>query len=217
MDIHAILHKTGIVPVIKMDTPDHAVPLARALAAGGLPAAEITFRSSAAAASIRRIRDAVPDVFLCAGTVLTPEQAQQAVDAGARAIVSPGLNEETVRWCQAQNVPVIPGCATPTEVEACMRLGLDLVKLFPAAVVGGPAMLRALAGPYAAMRFMPTGGIKPENAADYLSLGNVTACGGTWIVPGAALAAGRFDEITRIAAAAAALRDRVYSRADETI
>lgn len=214
MDIVKLLHSVGIVPVIKMDTPEHAVPLARALADGGLPAAEITFRSDAAAESIRRIKAAVPDIFLCAGTVLTPQQAQQAAEAGAQAIVSPGLNEETVRWCTAAGIPVIPGCATPTEVEACMRLGLSLVKLFPAQVVGGTAMLKALAGPYAAMRFMPTGGIKPENAADYLRLKNVAACGGTWIVPGNLLAAERFDEIRQIAAAAAALRDRVYAEAN---
>lgn len=210
MDMVNILHDVGIVPVIKMDTPEHAVSLAQALVRGGLPAAEITFRSSAAVESIGRIKAQVPDIFLCAGTVLTPEQAQQAVEAGAQAVISPGLNEATVRWCNDHQVPVIPGCATPTEVEACMRLGLTLVKLFPAQVVGGVAMLKALSGPYAAMRFMPTGGIKPDNVSDYLSLKNVAACGGTWIVPDALLAAERYAEIEQLARQAAVLRDRVY-------
>jgi 2-dehydro-3-deoxyphosphogluconate aldolase/(4S)-4-hydroxy-2-oxoglutarate aldolase len=192
-----------------MDDAAHAVSLARALAKGGLPAAEITFRSAAAAASIRAIARDCPELFVCAGTVLTPQQAREAVDAGARAVISPGTNAETVRWCLENGVPVIPGCSTPSEVEANMREGLGLVKLFPAEVVGGVAMLKALAGPYAAMKFMPTGGVKPGNVQDYLRLANVTACGGTWIVPGELLSTGRFDEIERLAKEAASLRDQV--------
>ena len=209
--IETILHQVGIVPVIKMDTPEHAVPLAEALIKGGLPAAEITFRSDAAAESIRRIRDSGLDIFLCAGTVLNPEQAEKAVSAGARAIVSPGTNPDTVQWCLERSIPVLPGCATPTEVEACMRMGLSLVKLFPAEVVGGVGMLKALSGPYSSVSFMPTGGVKPGNVTEYLKLKNVTACGGTWIVPGDKLAKGAFDEIEAIAKEAAALRDHVYS------
>ena len=158
MDMEQILHQVGIVPVIKMDSVEHAVPLARALVNGGLPAAEITFRSEAAAGSIRAISREVPEIFVCAGTVLTPETAQEAVEAGSKAIISPGLNLETVRWCGREGIPVIPGTATPSEVEAAMREGLSLVKLFPAEVVGGVAMLKAMAGPYASMKFMPTGG-----------------------------------------------------------
>lgn len=209
MEMEQILYQVGIVPVIKMDCAEHAVPLARALARGGLPAAEITFRSEAAAGSIRAIADAVPELFVCAGTVLTPETAQAAVEAGAKAIISPGLNLETVRWCLGRGVPVIPGTATPSEVEACMREGLKLVKLFPAEVVGGVGMLKALSGPYADMKFMPTGGVKPGNAKDYLTQKNVVACGGTWIVPEDLLKDGRFEEIERLAREAAQLRDSV--------
>lgn len=211
MDIERQLHDVGIIPVIKMDTAEHAVPLARALVRGGLPAAEITFRSAAAADSIRAIAAEVPDMFVCAGTVLTPAVAEQAVAAGAKAIISPGLNVETVRWCIAHNVPVFPGCATPSEVEAAMREGLGVVKLFPAEVVGGIAMLKALAGPYAAMRFMPTGGVKPANVQDYLRQKNVVACGGTWLTPDDLLHAGCFDEIEALAREAAALRDAARS------
>jgi 2-dehydro-3-deoxyphosphogluconate aldolase/(4S)-4-hydroxy-2-oxoglutarate aldolase len=209
MNIYEILQKVGIVPVIKIDTVAHAVPLAKALKNGGLPAAEITFRSEAAEESIRAISKEVPDLFLCAGTVLTPSLARQAVDAGAKAIISPGTNLETISWCKEKNIPIIPGCATPSEVEACMREGLDLVKLFPSEVVGGVAMLKALSGPYASMRFMPTGGVKPNNVKDYLSQKNVLACGGTWIVPSDLLKAGNFEEIERLAKEAAALRDEV--------
>ena len=209
MEMQEILCKVGIVPVIKMDCVEHAVPLARALATGGLPAAEITFRSEAAAGSIRAIADAVPEMFVCAGTVLTPETAQQAVEAGSKAVISPGLNLETVRWSIQHGVPVIPGTATPSEVEACMREGLELVKLFPAEVVGGVNMLKAMAGPYAGMKFMPTGGVKPGNAKDYLTQKNVLCCGGTWIVPMDLLEAGKFDEIEKLAREAAQLRDSV--------
>ena len=209
MDMNEILYGVGIVPVIKMDKAEHAVPLARALKNGGLPAAEITFRSTAAAASIRAIAREVPEVFVCAGTVLVPETAAAACEAGARAIISPGLNLETIRWCVRRDIPVIPGCATPSEVEACMREGLGLVKLFPAQVVGGVSMLKAMAGPYAAMKFMPTGGVKPDNAADFLTQKNVVACGGTWIVPADLLAQERFDEIEALAREAARLRDQV--------
>ena len=159
MDMVELLRKVAIVPVIKMDCPEHAVPLARAIRRGGLSAVEITYRSDAAQESIRAIAEEVPDLFVCAGTVLTPEQAEQAVEAGARAVISPGLNLDTVRWCIAHEVPVIPGCATPTEVEMCMREGLSLLKLFPAGIVGGVGMLKALAGPYGTVQFMPTGGV----------------------------------------------------------
>lgn len=207
MNVKQKLHEVGIVPVIKMDDPCHAVALARALLAGGLPAAEVTFRSAAAAESIRRMAAEVPELLVCAGTVLDPATAQSAVEAGAKLIISPGLNPETVRWCKAHDVPVIPGVATPTELELAMREGLDLVKLFPAEVVGGVAMLKALAGPYSGISFMPTGGVKPENAKDYLAQKNVVACGGTWIVPEKLLKEEKFDEIRELASAAARLRD----------
>ena len=203
MTIREKLASIGIIPVIKINDAEKAVPLARALCAGGLPAAEVTFRTPAAAEAIRRIRAEVPAVCVCAGTVLDAETAERAVEAGAEAVISPGTNPAVVKWCLEMGVPVIPGCATPTEVEACMRMGLDFVKLFPAEVVGGVAMLKALAGPYSHMAFMPTGGVSPENAAAYLAQKNVVCCGGSWMVPEKLLESGDFAAIERLARAAA--------------
>ena len=205
MDIKQKLAEIGIIPVIKIDDAEKAVPLAKALRDGGLPAAEVTFRTAAAEEAIRRIAAEVPDVCLCAGTVLNVETAKRAVEAGATAIVSPGTNPEVVQWCLENNVPVIPGCATPTEVEACMRMGLDFVKLFPAEVVGGVGMLKALAGPYGQMKFMPTGGVGPENVGDYLALKNVVCCGGSWMVPAKLLDAEDYAGIEALARDAAAI------------
>ena len=203
MTIRETLASIGIIPVIKINDAEKAVPLARALCAGGLPAAEVTFRTPAAAEAIRRIRAEVPEVCVCAGTVLNAETAERAVEAGAEAVISPGTNPAVVKWCLEMGVPVIPGCATPTEVEACMRMGLDFVKLFPAEVVGGVAMLKALSGPYSHMAFMPTGGVSPENAAAYLAQKNVVCCGGSWMVPEKLLESGDFAAIERLARAAA--------------
>ena len=203
MTIREKLASIGIIPVIKINDAEKAVPLARALCAGGLPAAEVTFRTPAAAEAIRRIRAEVPAVCVCAGTVLNAETAERAVEAGAEAVISPGTNPAGVKWCLEMGVPVIPGCATPTEVEACMRMGLDFVKLFPAEVVGGVAMLKALSGPYSHMAFMPTGGVSPENAAAYLAQKNVVCCGGSWMVPEKLLESGDFAAIERLARAAA--------------
>ena len=169
MTIREKLASIGIIPVIKINDAEKAVPLARALCAGGLPAAEVTFRTA----------------------------------AGEEAVISPGTNPAVVKWCLEMGVPVIPGCATPTEVEACMRMGLDFVKLFPAEVVGGVAMLKALSGPYSHMAFMPTGGVSPENAAAYLAQKNVVCCGGSWMVPEKLLESGDFAAIERLARAAA--------------
>ncbi len=193
------LNKARVVPVIKINDAAKAPQLARALLAGGMSVIEITFRTGAAAEAIRAISREVPEMTVCAGTVLTPEQAQAALDAGAAGIISPGANPEVVRYCTERDIPVIPGCATPTEVESCMRMGLHLVKLFPAEVVGGVKMLKALAGPYAQMRFMPTGGISPQNLPDYLALPNVAACGGSWIAPEKLIDNDRFDEISELA------------------
>ena len=203
MTIREKLASIGIIPVIKINDAEKAVPLARALCAGGLPAAEVTFRTPAAAEAIRRIRAEVPAVCVCAGTVLNAETAERAVEAGAEAVISPGTNPAVVKWCLEMGVPVIPGCATPTEVEACMRMGLDFVKLFPAEVVGGVAMLKALSGPYSHMACMPTGGVSPENAAAYLAQKNVVCCGGSWMVPEKLLESGDFAAIERLARAAA--------------
>ena len=208
MSVHPVLERLGeirIVPVIALEDAVLAAPLARALAEGGLPAAEVTFRTPAAEEALRQIHQQVPQVCLCAGTVLTPEQAQRAVEAGAQAIVSPGTNLEVVRWCQKRGVPVIPGCATPTEMEACMREGLTVVKFFPAEAAGGVRLLKAAAGPYPGLKFMPTGGITRENAAGYLALKNVLCCGGSWLAPAGLLAAGDFAAVRRLAEEAAAL------------
>lgn len=208
MTIREKLASIGIIPVIKINDAEKAVPLARALYAGGLPAAEVTFRTPAAAEAIRRIRAEVPAVCVCAGTVLNAETAARAVEAGAEAVISPGTNPAVVEWCLKTGVPVIPGCATPTEVEACMRMGLDFVKLFPAEVVGGVAMLKALAGPYGHMAFMPTGGVSPENAAAYLAQKNVVCCGGSWMVPEKLLESGDFAAIEQLARTAAEIAQR---------
>jgi 2-dehydro-3-deoxyphosphogluconate aldolase / (4S)-4-hydroxy-2-oxoglutarate aldolase len=198
------LHKIGIIPVIKINDANQAVELAKALRSGGLPAAEITFRSEAAAKSISEIAKNVSDFMVCAGTVLSVENAKLAVESGAQAVISPGTNPEVVEWCLANNVTVIPGCATPSEIERCMRMGLKAVKLFPAEVVGGIKMLKALSGPYADMKFMPTGGINASNVNDYLKLSNVIACGGSWMVPEKLLDLGEFAQIELLSSEASA-------------
>lgn len=202
------LKQVGIIPVVKINHAKTALGLAKALSRGGLSAAEITFRTDAAEESIRLICQEVPEIFVCAGTVLNVENAEKAVKAGAKAIISPGINLEVVRWCKNHAVPVIPGCATPTEVEVCMREGLKLVKLFPAEAVGGIKMLKSLAGPYKSIMFMPTGGINLKNAQEYLKLKNVVACGGSWIVPEYLLDEERFDKIEKLAYQAAMLVQR---------
>ena len=199
------LKSLGFVPVIKINDSKNAVGLARALAKGGLKAAEITFRSDAAEASIKAIAENVLDVCVCAGTVLTVDNAKRAVEAGAKAIISPGTNMDVVDWCIENKVTVIPGCATPTEIEACTAKGLKVVKLFPAEVVGGVKMLKALSGPYADVKFMPTGGINAGNVGSYLELKNVIACGGSWMVPEKLIDNQEFDEITKMAQAASDL------------
>lgn len=206
------LKKIGIVPVIKIDNPALATDMATALKGGGIHAAEITFRTATAADAIRTITKNVPTLSVYAGTILNIETAKRAVDAGACAIISPGTNPELVEWCQKNEIPIIPGCATPTEVEACMRLGLTLVKLFPAEVIGGISMLKALSGPYSGMKFMPTGGISIDNVKDYLSLSNVVACGGSWIVPENLLNSGDFAGIQRLARQAAELTKAVRNQ-----
>ena len=197
------LKQERIIPVVKIQDAAKAPALARALLDGGISVIELTFRTDAAADAIRTVCRETPEMAVCAGTVLTPEQAQEALLAGAKAIVSPGTNEEVVRFCLAHGVPVIPGVATPTEAEACMRMGLDTVKLFPAEVLGGTAMLKALAGPYAKLRFMPTGGINLRNLPEYLRLPNVLCCGGSWIAPEKLIDAGDFGAITELAREAA--------------
>lgn len=208
--VNDILYRTSVVPVIKLDSDKQAVPLAKALLKGGIGAAEITFRTPAAARSIAAVSEALPEMFVCAGTVLTVEQAKLAAACGARAIVSPGTNPKVVEWCRENHIPVYPGCATPTEVEAALALGLTELKLFPAEAIGGVKLLKALYGPYSHVRFMPTGGISPQNLKDYLTLPNVLACGGSWLCPEDALAQEDWGQIEALARAcseqAAAIR-----------
>lgn len=202
MDMLTQLSMAGIVPVIKIEDAACAVPLCQALSDGGLPVAEITFRTDAAEESIRLVSRELPDVLLGAGTVLTAGQAQRAIDAGARYIVSPGINPEVVKFCQSAGVPVLPGCVTPTEIETALSLGLKTVKFFPAEAVGGLPLIKALAAPYGGVSFVPTGGINEQNLMDYLSFPKVIACGGSWMVPDAAVKAGDWDKIRKLTSSA---------------
>lgn len=192
----SVLEAERVVPVVAIESPERAPELARALLAGGISLIEVTFRTEKAAKAIAAIHKETPEMRLCAGTVLSPQLALAAIDAGAEAVVSPGTNTEVVRFCQNAQIPILPGCATPTEVEACLSLGLTALKFFPAETMGGAAMLKALSGPYGGVRFMPTGGIDCRNLQDYLALPNVLACGSSWVAPKALIEASRFSEIT---------------------
>ncbi len=185
----------GIVPVIKFDKVEDALPLAKALYEGGLPCAEVTFRSDAAKASIAAIAKAYPDMIVGAGTVLTKAQVDDAIEAGAKFIVSPGFNPEIVKYCQEKGCPIVPGINNPTGIEQALSLGLTTVKFFPAEQSGGINMIKAMAAPYGAVTFMPTGGLSPANVNDYLSFKKIIACGGSWMVKADLIAAGKFDEI----------------------
>ena len=186
---------TGVIPVIKIDRVEDAVPLAKALVEGGLPCAEVTFRTAAAADAIKEMSKAYPEMLIGAGTVLTPEQADIAIESGASFIVAPGLNPETVKHCLKKGYPVLPGVCTPSEVELGLSLGLDHLKFFPAEAAGGVKVIKAMAAPYTNVKFMPTGGINLSNVKDYLDCKAVFACGGSWMVPADLIANGEFDKI----------------------
>lgn len=188
----------GIVPVIAIDDAEKAVPLAKALVAGGLPVAEVTFRTAACEAAIRAISREVPEMLVGAGTVLTHDQLDRALDAGARFIVSPGFNPDMVRYGLSKGALMVPGTATPGEMEQAMALGLEVVKFFPAEQNGGVAKLKALAGPYKTLKWMPTGGVNAKNLADYLAFDQIVACGGTWMVKKDLIEAENWAEITRL-------------------
>ncbi len=193
------LSKIGIVPVIALDDAKDAEPLAKALIEGGLPCAEVTFRTAAAEESIRIMAEKFPELVVGAGTVLTPEQADRAMNAGAKFIVSPGLNPKVVKHCLDKGYPIVPGTSNPSDVETAIELGLDVVKFFPAEANGGVKALQAIAGPFSQVRFCPTGGISPANYRDYLALKSVLCIGGSWLVPADALEAGDYDRITKLA------------------
>ncbi len=187
--------KIGIVPVIALDDTKDAKPLAEALFKGGLPVAEVTFRTDAAEESIRIMAREFPDMLVGAGTVLTIEQVDRAVSAGAKFIVSPGLNPRVVFYCVGKNIPVLPGTSNPSDVEAAIELGLDTVKFFPAEAAGGIEMIKAMSAPYNKMKFMPTGGITADNLKEYLDFDKIVACGGSWMVKKDLVTAGSFDKI----------------------
>ncbi len=197
-DVIQKIYDIGIVPVIAIDDADKAVPLAKALVKGGLPAAEVTFRTAAAEEAIKRIVAEVPEMLVGAGTVLTKEQADRAIAAGVKFIVSPGFNPEITKYVIDKGMLMMPGTATPGEMEQAMSMGLDVVKFFPAEQNGGVAKLKAVAGPYTNLRWMPTGGVNAKNLLDYLSFNKIIACGGTWMVKKDLINGQKWDEITAI-------------------
>ena len=192
------IYDIGIVPVIAIEDADKAVPLAKALVAGGLPAAEVTFRTEAAEEAIRRIVAEVPEMLVGAGTVLTKEQADRAIAAGVKFIVSPGFNPEITKYVIDKGMLMMPGTATPGEMEQAMSMGLNVVKFFPAEQNGGIAKIKAVAGPYANLRWMPTGGVNAKNLLDYLSFNKIIACGGTWMVNKQLIDSENWAEIQRL-------------------
>ena len=194
------LGRLGVVPVVVIRDPRRAAPLARALADGGLPCVEVTFRTSGAAEALRRIAAEVPDVLLGAGTVLTPDQAEAAREAGARFVVSPGFNPRVIDYCKAHELPVYPGVCTPTEIQNALEKGLDVLKFFPAEPLGGARFLRAISAPFPGLKFIPTGGVKREHLPGYLKLDQVVACGGSWLAPAGWIDEGAFDRIREEAA-----------------
>ncbi len=192
------IKKIGIVPVVVLDDAKDALPLAKALTEGGLPCAEVTFRTDAAEESIRLMTEHYPQMLVGAGTVLTIQQADRAIGAGAKFIVSPGFNPRIVKYCIDKNIPVIPGCSTPSDMEQALELGLDVVKFFPAEAAGGLTYIKAVAAPYTKLSFMPTGGISPSNVKNYLSYDRILACGGSWMVKDALIKQGNFTEIEKL-------------------
>ena len=198
-----------VVPVVVLDDVKDAEPLAKALVEGGLPCAEVTFRTEAAAESIRIMTEVYPDMLVGAGTVLTTEQVDKAVGSGAKFIVSPGFDPEIVDYCIGKNIPVFPGCISPSEVAQAVKRGLKVVKFFPAEQSGGLAMIKAMAAPYHMLKFMPTGGINTENLKEYLACDKILCCGGSWMVKGDLVKAGAFDKIRELTAEARKLADSI--------
>ena len=196
------IQEIGIVPVVVLDDAKDAAPLAKALCEGGLPCAEVTFRTAAAEESIRIMSEQFPEMLVGAGTVLTTEQVDRAVAAGAKFIVSPGMNPRIVKYCVEKGILITPGCANPSDIEQALENGLDVVKFFPAEPAGGLKMIKAMAAPYVGVKFMPTGGINQNNVRDYLAYDTILACDVSWMVKGDMVAAGEFDKIKELAAEA---------------
>ena len=202
MEIFEKIEKIGVVPVVAIKNATDSEPLAETLIDGGLPCAEITFRTDAAEGSIKKISLRFPEMTVAAGTVLSADQADKAIDAGASLIVSPGFNPTVVEHCLKNGYPIVPGIVTPSEIELALSYGLLYLKFFPAEAAGGLKMIKALSAPYSNVRFMPTGGINPENLGIYLSFKKVFACGGSWMVKDSLINEGKFDEIKQLTAEA---------------
>lgn len=209
VEIENKIEELGIVPVVVLQNTKDAKPLAQALCDGGLPCAEVTFRTEAAEESIRIMTEAFPRMLVGAGTVLTTAQVDAAVAAGAKFIVSPGFDPEIVDYCLEKQIPVFPGCITPSEIVQAVKRGLRVVKFFPAEQFGGVATIKALSAPYVGLKFMPTGGVSAANLKDYFGCKSVIACGGSWMVKGDLIAAGKFDEIRQMTAEAVKLAGEI--------
>ena len=202
----------GVVPVVVLEDAKDAAPLAKALVEGGLPCAEVTFRTAAAEESIRIMASEYPDMFVGAGTVLTIDQVDRAVAAGAKFIVSPGFDPEIVDYCLSKDIPVFPGVITPSEVAQAVKRGLKVVKFFPAEQFGGVATIKAMVAPYVGLKFMPTGGVNAKNLENYLSCDKIVACGGSWMVKGDLVKAGKFDEIKSLTEEAVKLAAQIRNK-----
>ncbi|MEP7340040.1 MAG: bifunctional 4-hydroxy-2-oxoglutarate aldolase/2-dehydro-3-deoxy-phosphogluconate aldolase [Acidobacteriota bacterium] len=205
MTIVEHVRQIGIIPVVSLPKLGHALPLAESLLEGGLACAEITFRTAAAAEAIEQISKRFPELLLGAGTVLTTEQAQRAMDCGAQFLVSPGTNPVTVDYCLAKGLTIFPGVCTPTEVEMNLAKGVEVLKFFPAEPAGGANFLKAICAPYKQVQFIPTGGIDVKNIGQYLALPQVVACGGSWMVKPEWFEAGEFEKVKQLASEAVAL------------
>ena len=198
MDTLERFSRAGIVPVVVIDHAADALPTARALLDGGVDVMEITFRTEAAPEAIRAVAEGCPEMLVGAGTVVTLDQCRQAVEAGAKFIVAPGYDEEAVSWCVDQGIPVLPGCVTPTEIMAAMKHGLKVLKFFPAGVYGGLSAMKALSGPFKGVKFVPTGGVGPQNAGEYGAAPFIHAVGGSWVCAQDDIASHQFQRITQL-------------------
>ncbi len=205
MNIQELLASSGVVPLVQADDPAVAVETSGALAAGGLKVAEVVFRTDSALECLRAVADEVPEMIAGAGTVLTAAQAEDALENGAKFIVSPGLDDGVVAVAKDRDVPVYPGTMTPSEVQHAYNLGLDTVKFFPASIAGGVPALKALASVFRTMRFMPTGGVSAANLAEYLAVPSVLACGGSWLTPSDAISVGDYERISALATEAVSI------------
>lgn len=202
MDVLSRMAHAGVVPVVVLEHAKDAVPTAQAMLAGGVDVMEITFRTAAAADSIKAVADSCPDMLVGAGTILNLEQCKLAVEMGAKFIVSPGFDEEVVRWCMENGIAVTPGCVTPTEIMAAIKCGLKVVKFFPANVYGGLNAMKNLSAPFGGIKFLPTGGVNAANIREYIDAPYIHAVGGSWVCPKADITAGNFEKITALCAEA---------------